>query len=121
LLADVLSKIFEEPVTFAKSAESHVPFLPPKTAQDLLGNLEKLLPPPKSVVPTTSASVSPALRRVFDSAKALQRQFQHRQIQPLHLLAALLAEESSQGVKLLQDSGITREKVLRALGGPAEN
>jgi hypothetical protein len=35
-------------------------------------------------------------------------------------LAAILAEESGQGVKLLQDSGITREKVLRALSGTTE-
>ena len=121
LLTDMLSKLHGEPVTFVRSAESHVPFFPPKTAQDLLSSLEKLLPPPKPVVPTTSASVSPALKRVFDSAKALQSQFQHTRIQPLHLLAALLAEESSQGVQLLQGSGITREKVLRALDASADN
>ena len=121
LLTDVLSKIHEEPISFAKSAESHVPFFPPKTAQDLLGSLERLLPQSKPVARNANVSASPSLGRVFYSAKALQSQFQHSRIEPLHLLAAILAEESSEGVRLLQGSGITSEKVLRALGGSAEN
>jgi len=40
----------------------------------------------------------------------LQSQFPHGRIEPLHLLAAILVEESSDGVKLLQGSGITRER-----------
>jgi ATP-dependent Clp protease ATP-binding subunit ClpA len=65
--------------------------------------------------------LSPSLERVFNSAKALQSRFKYSQIEPLHLLAAILAEVSSQGVRLLQRSGITREKVLMTLSGPAEN
>jgi hypothetical protein len=43
------------------------------------------------------------------------------EIEPLHLLAAILAEESSQGSRLLQGAGITQEKVLLSLSGPAGN
>jgi len=118
LLTDVLSKLHGEPVAFAGSAESHIPFFPPKTAQDLLNRMEKLLPRSKPILPTTSASVSPALGRVFDSAKALQGQFRHSHIEPLHLLAGILTEGSSEGVTLLQGCGVTRENVLRALDKP---
>jgi ATP-dependent Clp protease ATP-binding subunit ClpA len=121
-LIDVLAKLqlHGEPVSFAGSAESHIPFFPPKTAHDLLSSLDKLLPQSKPVALTTEVPVSPALRGVFDSAKALQSQFQYSHIEPLHLLAAILDEESSHGAKLLQGSGITREKVLRALDGPTD-
>jgi ATP-dependent Clp protease ATP-binding subunit ClpA len=65
--------------------------------------------------------LSPSLERIFDSAKAVQTRFQHSQIEPLHLLAAILTEEASQGVKLLQGSGITLEKMLLKLSGATEN
>jgi hypothetical protein len=37
------------------------------------------------------------------------------------MLAAILTEEEGQGVKLLQDSGITLEKVLLTRSGATEN
>jgi ATP-dependent Clp protease ATP-binding subunit ClpA len=120
LLTNVMSKLLGEPVAFAESAESHILFIPPKTAQNLPASMEKLLPLSNPVAPATSASISPALMRVFDSAKDLQRQLRRRShIEPLHLLAAILTEESSDGVKLLQGYGITREKGSTSARGPA--
>src|SRR5215471_17726163 len=49
---------------------------------------------------------------VVNSAKPFQTRFGHQQIEPLHLLAATLKKASSQGTKLLLNSGITQEKVL---------
>lgn len=99
----------------------HIPFFPSKIAEDLLAKLESLLPQSQPVATTAEMPLSPSLKRVFDSAKALQTRFQHGEIEPLHLLAAILREESSQGVKLLQDSGITQESVLLKLGGATGN
>jgi len=121
LLTELMAHFLGEPVTFFKRAEAHTPFFPPKTAQDLLSSLDKLLPQLKPLSRNKHVPLSPSLGRVLHSAKALQSQFRHSQVEPLHLLAAILAEESSEGVRLLQGSGITREKVLRALGGSAEN
>lgn len=121
LLTDVLSRLHGEPIAFAGSAESHTPFFPQKTAQDLLTRMQKHLPRSRPTSPTTSASVSPALRRVFDSAKAFQSRLQGNHIEPLHLLAAILTEGSSEGAASLQGCGLTCEKVLRALDGPADN
>lgn len=95
--------------------------IPSKRAEDLLANIEGLFPQSEPVALNAEIPLSPSLERVLDSAKTLQARLQHREIEPLHLLAAILKEESSQGVKLLRDSGITQEKVLLRLSGAAEN
>jgi len=43
--------------------------------------------------------------------------FHHKQIEPLHLLAAVLTQEMTQHSKLLQGLGITKELVLQRLRG----
>lgn len=121
LVKSVFSKLFEGQGRIANMVEFHRPFFSSETAQDLLVSLEKDLPQSQSVALTAEVPLSPSLERVFNSAKALRSRFKHSQIEPLHLLAAILAEESSQGVRLLQGSGITQEKVLLTLRGPAEN
>jgi ATP-dependent Clp protease ATP-binding subunit ClpC len=97
----------------------HTPFFSPTQAQDLLGSLEKLLPQSQPLATTAEIPISPSLQRIFNSAKALQTSLQHSAVEPLHLLAAALAEESSPGVQLLHDAGVTEEKVLLALRGDA--
>jgi ATP-dependent Clp protease ATP-binding subunit ClpC len=116
----VFSMFFEGQGMPANTAPPHIPFLSATVAQDLLAKLEKGLLRSQPIALTTEVPLSPSLKHVFNSAKDVQTRFRHNQIEPLHLLAAILAEESGQGVKLLQDSGITHEKVLRALGGTTE-
>ena len=111
----MFSTFFEGPGTFVNQAQLHAPFFSSKVVEDLLANLKTNLPQSRPVALTTEVALSPSLERVFDSAKALQTRFQHSQIEPLHLLAAILTEEASQRVKLLQESGITQEKVLLTL------
>ena len=65
----------------------------------------------------TELLLSASLEGVFDSVIAVQARFQHNQVEPLHLLAAVLTEKASQSVKLLQDTGITLEMVLLTLRG----
>ena len=97
------------------SAPSHVSFFSSGIAQALLSNLGKSLPQSQPVSLNTEIPLSPSLETVVNSAKPFQTRFGHQQIEPLHLLAATLKKASSQGIKLLLDSGITQEKVLLAL------
>jgi len=99
----------------------HIPFFSPQIANNLLAKIEGILPRSQSVGLSTDIPLSSALIHAFNSAEEIQTRFQHSQIEPLHVLAALLAEESSQGVKLLHDSEITQEKVLLKLGSATEN
>ena len=117
----ILQKTHEGQGSVVNQAPSHIPFFPSKAAQDLLAKLEGSLARSEPVALTAEVPLSPSLKRVFDSAKALQTRFQDIEIGPLHLLAAILTEESSQGVKLLRDSGITQETVLLKLGGATGN
>lgn len=98
---------------------THTPFFSSTQAQELLASLEKLLPQSQPVPTTAEIPISPSLKRAIDSAKALQTSLQHSAVEPLHLLAAALAEESSPGAQLLRDAGVTEEKVLLALRGDA--
>ena len=116
----IFPTIHEGQGTVVNKVPSHIPFFSSKMAEDLLTKLESRLPQSQPVATNVEMPLSPSLKRVFDSAKALQTSLQHSEIQPLHLLAAILREESI-GVKLLQDSGLTEETVLLKLGGAPGN
>jgi len=118
---EIFSSIFEGQGTPLNKAQSHIPFFSAKVAEDLLANLKKNLPQSRPIALTTEVPLSASLERLFDSAKAVQTRFRHSQVEPLHLLAAVLTEEAGESVKLLQDSGITLEKVLLTLSGATEN
>jgi len=99
----------------------HVPFFSHKLAEDLLSTLEKSLPRSQPVPGTTDIPLSSSLERVFDLAKELQPQFRHSHMEPLHFLAVILKEDSSEGAKLLQRSGVTLENVLSELSRAGED
>jgi hypothetical protein len=116
----VFSTMFEGQAIPVNRAQPPIPFLSKIVAEDLLANLGKDRPQSQPIALTTEVPLSPSLERVFSSAKDFQTRFRHNQIEPLHLLAAILAEESGQGSKSLRELGITYEKVLRALSGNTE-
>ena len=118
---NLFSKLHDGRGTLHIEAPAHTPFFSQEIANNLLTGMRDLLPQSQPVGHSTEIPVSPALERVFDASKDFQLQFQQSQIVPLHLLAAILTEESSQGVKLLQEFGITQEKVRGKLRGTAEN
>ena len=120
MLESVFSKLYEGQGTTVNSAPSHSSFFPSDIAQALLSNLGRSLPRSQPVSLTTEIPLSPSLETTFNSAKSFQTRLCQRQIEPLHLLAAILKEASSQGVKLLQGSGIMQEKVLLALSAGNE-
>lgn len=115
MLESVFSKFYEGQGTAVNNAPSHLSFFSSDIAQNLLSNLGRSLPRSQPISLTTEIPLSPPLETAFNSAKSFQTRFRHQQIEPLHLLAAILKEASSQGVKLLQSSGVTQEKVLQAL------
>ena len=104
-----------EEIAWVGKGQPHVPFFSHKLAEDLLTKLEKSLPQSQPVPETTEIPLSSLLERVFDLAKELQSQFRHSHMEPLHLLAAILKEDSSEGAKLLRRSGVTLENVLSEL------
>jgi ATP-dependent Clp protease ATP-binding subunit ClpA len=106
---------------WAGKGQPHVPFFSHKLAEDLLTKLEKSLPQSQPVPETTEIPLSSSLERVFDLAKQLQSQFRHSHMEPLHLFAAILKEDSSEGAKLLRRSGVTPENVLSELSRAGED
>ena len=115
MLESIFSKVDEGQGTALNAAPSHVSFFSSDIARGLLTNLENSLPRSQPVSLITEIPLSASMETAFDAAKSFQTEFRHRQIEPLHLLAAILKGESSRGVKLLRASGITQEEVLLAL------
>jgi ATP-dependent Clp protease ATP-binding subunit ClpA len=118
---NLFSKLHDGLGTLLNRAPSHNPFFSQEEAKNLLTSIEALQTQSKPIDLSTEIPLSPVLKRAFRSAKEFQANFHHSQIELLHLLAAILAEESSQCVKLLQEYGITRDKVLEQLSGATEN
>lgn len=65
--------------------------------------------------PPTEMPISESLKRVLGGAVRLRNEMQQRKVQPLHLLAAALAEDSSKSVQVFRKAGITSESVRKAL------
>jgi hypothetical protein len=120
MMASVLPSIMTEGqgATSLLPLPAQTPFFPLGAANELLYRIEKLLPQSKPIAQTVEIPLSPDLKRVFDGANDVQSMFQHKEIEPLHLLAAVLTEESSRYVKLLQEVAITKELVLQRLNAP---
>jgi ATP-dependent Clp protease ATP-binding subunit ClpA len=117
----LFSKLHDGQGTLLNQAPSHIPFFSQQEAKSLVTGIEALQTQSKPVDLSTEIPLSPALERAFGLAKDFQVHFHHSQIEPLHLLAAIMTEESSQCVKLLEEFGITREKVLDQLRRGTEN
>ena len=120
LAENLFSKLHDGQGTVLNKAPSHIPFFSQQEAKNLVTGIEALQTQSKPVGLSTEIPLSPALERAFGLAKDFQARFHHSQIEPLHLLAAM-TEESGQCVKLLEEFGITREKVLEQLRGDTEN
>jgi hypothetical protein len=91
------------------------PFFPPATVGKILTTIGNLLPQSVPHTHTIEVPLSPDLERTFDGAKDFRNMFHHKQIEPLHFLAAVLGQESSQRAKLLQEAGFTGEMVIERL------
>jgi hypothetical protein len=98
-------------------------FFPSELAASLLARLNELLPRTDSIPLTTELPTTAALDRVFGVAKQLSGEAEPGPVVPLDLLAAAL-QEPCEATALLQEAGITKNKVLqqiRADGHPPDN
>jgi ATP-dependent Clp protease ATP-binding subunit ClpA len=93
----------------------HIPFFSSEAAGELMTRIENLLPQAESIGHTIDLPLSADVEHVFDSAKDVQSTLRHKQIQPLHLLAAVLTQDSGQFVNLLNEGEITKNQVLERL------
>jgi len=90
-------------------------FFRSNVASRVLHKLEGALPRGKPLPSTTDIPMSSDLKATLGTAAGLRERFGQEQVEPLHILAAALANESNQGVAILRQAGITPEKVLDAI------
>jgi ATP-dependent Clp protease ATP-binding subunit ClpA len=91
------------------------PFFSGEVASKALLRLHDILPQQEPVADSVDMTVSPCLQHILDAGTALARELRHSQVQPLHLVAAILAEESSTPAEILREGGISKEAVIQAL------
>jgi hypothetical protein len=121
------------------SGKQREPFFPSKVAVDVLIKLNQILPRSAPFPTGTRHNTSAALDRVLARAQKLPSELNQAEVKvsdrstgykpemrqgvvPLDLLAAAL-EEPCEATQMLQEAGITEEKVLRVIraGGDLEN
>ena len=92
-----------------------VSFFSRNDSAEILRQLAPLLQSGEPLAETAEIAVSPALQDVLTTAMGLRTELQHESVQPLHLLAAVLSEQSNVA-EAVKRSGVTKEAVLAALG-----
>jgi hypothetical protein len=97
--------------------EAHGSFLPADVASRVLGSLESALPHSSPVPTTQDLSLTSALQSVVEQAEALRSETGYAELEPLHLLAAIIQKGSASVTAELVNSGITYESVMEALNG----
>jgi hypothetical protein len=117
MMGKPVSELLGRPYIHGFPFTAHRPFFSPDVASDLLRRIEELLSRSKSVAQSAEMPISPGVKHIFDGASDLLDRSQRSKVEPLHLLAAALTDESSKGASILQQAGITREKVLEAIRG----
>ena len=95
------------------------PFLPSALAHDLLARVEALCSRSEPLTWRAFKSLSSGAKHAVDVADLLREALRQSEIEPLHLLAAIVGVESSPAGQMLRDAGITRDSVLRAVRGEA--
>ena len=105
---------------------NHRPFLTAHAADVIHRGLQALMAPNGTPLPTSvDMPVSAALKRVLERTKELSEELRDEpdapwrlragDIQTLHLLAAILAEETSDVAKIVKNAGVEREAVIAAI------
>jgi ATP-dependent Clp protease ATP-binding subunit ClpA len=91
------------------------PFFSAAVAAKALLKLENILPKQEPVADSVDMTMSPNLQHILDAATKLAEELHHSQVQPLHLVAAILADETSTPAEILKEAGISRDAVIDAL------
>lgn len=109
-LADALDeKEFLRPV-FEQKAQ----FFSTEIASELVFKIQQLFQRLEPIPTSVDMPVTDGVKRTFAAASTLTAELNHKQVEPLHLLAAGLSEQSD-ATKLLTAAGITRDDVIMAL------
>jgi len=83
---------------------------PTRVASDVKARLDKL---PK--VYGAETYLGSRLRRLLDAASTEMERLKDEYLSTEHLLLAIVDEANSEGARILQGAGVTREKILEAL------
>jgi ATP-dependent Clp protease ATP-binding subunit ClpA len=110
-----LTKRFVGAVTRSGPIREPQPFFSADVASKALLRLRTILPQHEPVPASVDIAMSPSLQHILNAATTLAGELHHSQVQPLHLVAAILAEESSGPAEILKEAGISREAVIQAL------
>jgi ATP-dependent Clp protease ATP-binding subunit ClpA len=110
-----LAKRFVGAVTESGPIRKPEPFFSAGVASKALLRLHNLLPQQEPIADSVDITMSPSLEHILNTATTLAEQFHHSQVHPLHLVAAILAEQSSGLAEILREAGISKEAVIEAL------
>ena len=89
-------------------------FLPPETAAEILRRLQLTATKSDAIPDSIDMPMSSALGRTLKSAMALKEELKQQRVEPLHVLAAELSQDSK-AAEILKDLGITTEAVIAAI------
>jgi ClpA/ClpB-like protein len=95
--------------------DAHPPFIPPETAARLLLSVDNILAHSTPVLTSVDLPVTAGLQTVFKVAEEIKEELCHERIEPLHLMAGILREESGLFSNELQAVGITQDLVMAKL------
>jgi ATP-dependent Clp protease ATP-binding subunit ClpA len=115
-----LAKRFVGAVTPSGPIREPQPFFSAEVAAKALLRLHSMLPQQEPVADSVDMTMSPSLQHILSAATTLAGELHHSQVQPLHLVAAILAEESGGPAEILTEAGISKEAVIQALGSRLE-
>lgn len=88
-------------------------FLPCEIADELLARLQALSASLQPLPASTEMPLSQASKNALSRAESLSNQMQNTEIEPLHLLAAILESQKNKAAQIFGDTGITSEKVIK--------
>jgi ATP-dependent Clp protease ATP-binding subunit ClpA len=112
---EVLSDLHGLPDAAQAVPRAEPPFLPPDLANDLQGRIGALLPRSQPLPAAADMALSAGVRQVLAGAEALSKELDRSNVEPLHLLAAAVGDESAAAAQIFREAGLTREKVVKAI------
>jgi len=93
----------------------HKPFLTSGTATKLRTEIEGSMVHSDPIPSDTDIPASDSVKRTFKEATTLAEGEEWREVQPLHLLAAALRDETGGVASILRRAGVTEGAILKAL------
>jgi ATP-dependent Clp protease ATP-binding subunit ClpA len=113
------AKLFPEsavPVAARMAVPKHRPFFTAEVAAEIQRKLEPLMPSKAKFLPTSvEMPLSETAQRVLLAAMDRSKESHDRQVEPLHLLAEVLSDDTSPVADALKQAGVTQEAVEAAI------